>query len=439
MDGLPALRREPRALRLRPVRGGRRRDRAHPPAAGGFFGGRDPSRLVFSHNSTDALNLAIFGLLGPATTRSPPTSSTTRCCDRSTTSRRTRGWPSTRSLRRKGFVDPDDIERRFRRNTRLVVVNHARTSSDGAAGRRDRPALSRARVTLLVDASRPPARSDRRGGAADRRAGVHRAQVADGPTGSAGCTCGREPRSGRPGREGPVCARRSAATCRSIPTGSSTARSTRSAWRVWRWRRLARGAGLAEIERHEVRLLSRLRDGSATFRVTTYCQDDLAGHIAVFLSTWRASSLEHRHADRRGPQHRLPDRLHCAPLVHESLGRVDQGAVRFGSDRSTPTPTSTGRRCGERDRGRPALSRRWAAARVSSRGCSWRRAVPAASRSAALSARGRVLGSSGEGRWRGSPTTTSRLHARDDDALPGRDAAAAAELRSGDVITPCWP
>ncbi|CAG1003243.1 partial putative cysteine desulfurase, partial [Gammaproteobacteria bacterium] len=30
-----------------------------------FFGGTDPNRLVFGYNSTDALNLAIFGLLAP--------------------------------------------------------------------------------------------------------------------------------------------------------------------------------------------------------------------------------------------------------------------------------------------------------------------------------------------------------------------------------------
>ena len=32
-----------------------------------FFGGTDPNRLVFGYNSTDALNLAIFGQIKPVT------------------------------------------------------------------------------------------------------------------------------------------------------------------------------------------------------------------------------------------------------------------------------------------------------------------------------------------------------------------------------------
>jgi len=43
-----------------------------------FFGGSDPTRLVFAYNATDALNLAIQGSWRRATTRLLRRSSTTR-------------------------------------------------------------------------------------------------------------------------------------------------------------------------------------------------------------------------------------------------------------------------------------------------------------------------------------------------------------------------
>jgi selenocysteine lyase/cysteine desulfurase len=91
--------------------------------------------------------------------------------------------------------------------------------------------------------------------------------------------------------------------------------------------------GLDEIERREIGLLRRLRDGlHGVAGVTTYCQDDLTDHIAVFLfnvegleasNTGTLIDVDHGIACRTG--------LHCAPLVHERLGTTPiKGAVRFG-------------------------------------------------------------------------------------------------------------
>jgi cysteine desulfurase/selenocysteine lyase len=65
--------------------------------------------------------------------------------------------------------------------------------------------------------------------------------------------------------------------------------------------------------------------------VTTYCQQDLEGHIGVVLfnvdgleagDTGTMLDVDHGIACRTG--------LHCAPLVHEQLGTVSlHGAVRF--------------------------------------------------------------------------------------------------------------
>ncbi|MCU0244001.1 MAG: aminotransferase class V-fold PLP-dependent enzyme, partial [Acidobacteria bacterium] len=90
-----------------------------------FFNGADPNRLCFGYNSTDALNLVISGLLKPgdhAVSTTVEHNSVLR--------------PLYHLMRdgvavdfvpfdRGGFVDPQEIRKRFRPNTRLVVVNHA--------------------------------------------------------------------------------------------------------------------------------------------------------------------------------------------------------------------------------------------------------------------------------------------------------------------------
>lgn len=91
-----------------------------------FFGAPDPDRVIFGSNATDGLNLAIQGIVRPG--------------DHVVSSRlehnavlrplyhlKQRGWidydlvPFDSS----GFVDPGDIARVIRPNTRLVVLNHA--------------------------------------------------------------------------------------------------------------------------------------------------------------------------------------------------------------------------------------------------------------------------------------------------------------------------
>ena len=75
-----------------------------------FFNGTDPDRLIFAYNSTDALNLALFGLLSARRSRDHrPRSSTTRCCARCITCRSiTASRSITSRSTHSGFVDPDD-------------------------------------------------------------------------------------------------------------------------------------------------------------------------------------------------------------------------------------------------------------------------------------------------------------------------------------------
>jgi len=90
-----------------------------------FFGGRHPDRLCFAYNASDALNILIQGM--------------TREGDHvvSTTVEHNSVIRPLNSLRKKGYievdfvrsdsdctVDPDEIRKHFRPNTRVVVVNH---------------------------------------------------------------------------------------------------------------------------------------------------------------------------------------------------------------------------------------------------------------------------------------------------------------------------
>ncbi|MCX7624170.1 MAG: aminotransferase class V-fold PLP-dependent enzyme [Thermomicrobium sp.] len=90
-----------------------------------LFGVHDPRRVVFTTSGTDALNLAIKGLLGSGD------HAVTTVLEHAAVRRPLRALEmvgvSTTVVRvdPRGIVDPDDVERAFRPNTRLVVVSHA--------------------------------------------------------------------------------------------------------------------------------------------------------------------------------------------------------------------------------------------------------------------------------------------------------------------------
>jgi cysteine desulfurase family protein len=92
-----------------------------------FFGGDEdaPERLCFGYNATDSLNLIIQGLLEPGDhviTTNVEHNSVIRPVNHQV---RDNGVESTYiPFDSHGFVDPDDIKRAFKPNTRLVIVNH---------------------------------------------------------------------------------------------------------------------------------------------------------------------------------------------------------------------------------------------------------------------------------------------------------------------------
>ena len=91
-----------------------------------LFNGDDPNRLCFSYNSTDALNLIIFGMLKPGD------HAVTTMLEHNSVLRPLYHQNKLNGVEvdyvpfdDKGFVDPDDIKQKIKANTRLVIVNHA--------------------------------------------------------------------------------------------------------------------------------------------------------------------------------------------------------------------------------------------------------------------------------------------------------------------------
>lgn len=91
-----------------------------------FFNGTDPNRLCFSYNSTDALNLIINGLLKEGD------HARTTNVEHNSVLRPLYHLYKYNGVEldyipfdSKGFVDPDEFLKKFKKNTKLVVVNHA--------------------------------------------------------------------------------------------------------------------------------------------------------------------------------------------------------------------------------------------------------------------------------------------------------------------------
>ncbi|HJN78183.1 MAG TPA: aminotransferase class V-fold PLP-dependent enzyme [Myxococcota bacterium] len=309
----------------------------------GLFNGTDPDRLCFGNNATDALNLVINGVLGEGdhvVTTNLEHNSVLRPLEHL---RRNRGVEVDHvPCDGNGFVDPDDIEGCFRPNTRLVIVNHASNVIGTIQPIKEIGARTRAAgIAFAVDAS--------------QSAGVVPIDVEEmnvdvvvftghkslmGPTGIGGLYVreGIEIELTRAGGTGVRSAQRTHLEeyPYRLEYGTINLLGVAGLNAGVRW---VLDEGIDDIHEREMKLVTRLRDGVREIPgVTTYCQDDLANHIAVFLfningfeaaQTSPLFDVDHEIACRTG--------LHCAPLVHDHLGTTAiGGAVRF-----SPGPFTT--------------------------------------------------------------------------------------------------
>jgi len=302
-----------------------------------FFNGTDANRLCFSYNSTDALNLIIFGMLRPGD------HAVTTKLEHNSVLRPLYHLSSYQGVEvdyvpfdARGFVDPDDFSRAFKKNTRLVVVNHASNVIGAVQPLADIGRLCRERgIPLAVDASQSAGKIliDVRAMNIDVLAFTGHKSLF-GPTGIGGLYVGEgvEIRQTRAGGTGVRSAQRTHLEeyPYRLEYGTPNVMGIAGLRAGLKW---VEKRGLDALEKHEMALARRLRDGLGRIEgVTLYCQDDLTDHIAVLafnvdgLDSPNVSTMldvDHDIACRAG--------LHCAPLVHESLGTAEiDGAVRFG-------------------------------------------------------------------------------------------------------------
>lgn len=304
----------------------------------GFFGGTDPSRLVFGYNATDALNLAIFGLLEPGdhavTTHLEHNSSL-----RPLWTLQQRGvdvdWVD---FDQHGYVDPDEVIARLRPATKAVVINHGSNVIGTVQPVAPIGKACRERgIPLVLDVSQTagmlPLDMESLGAGVICFTG-HKSLM--GPMGIGGMYVhpSVELRQVRAGGTGVRSAQRS--HLEEYPyrmeygTPNLPGIAGLNAGVKWVQER-----GVAAIHAHEMALWRRLRDGlRAIPGVTLYCADDVPGRDRISVLSFNVAGFEaadvgtmldvdYGIACRTG--------LHCAPMVHEHIG-TDQihGAVRFG-------------------------------------------------------------------------------------------------------------
>jgi cysteine desulfurase family protein len=302
-----------------------------------FFNGTDYNRLVFTLNATDALNLAIFGMLAPG----DHAISTT--IEHNSVLRPLYHLSTKSSVEvdyipfdAKGFVNPDDFAKRMKKNTRLVVVNHGSNVIGTVQPIKEIGALCRQRgIPFLIDSSQTAGKIpvDLEAQNIDVIAFTgHKSLL--GPMGTGGLYVreGVEIRHTRAGGTGVRSAVRG--HLEEYPyrleygTGNLPGIAGLNAGVRW-----IEEKGSHTIHELETRLLKQLRDGLREIDgVIMYCQDDLTNHIAVLAfniegleasDTGTMLDVDYNIACRTG--------LHCAPLVHEQIGTDKiHGAVRFG-------------------------------------------------------------------------------------------------------------
>ncbi len=302
-----------------------------------FFNGTDFNRLIFALNATDALNLAIFGMLRPgdhAITTMLEHNSVLRPLHHLSTHSNVE--VDYVPFDAKGFVDPADIRKRIKKNTRLVVVNHGSNVIGAVQPIKEIGKLCHdVGVHFLIDSSQTAGKIpvDLQEQNIDVIAFTgHKSLM--GPMGTGGLYVreGVEIKHTRAGGTGVRSAMR--AHLDEYPyrleygTGNLPGIAGLNAGVKW-----INSIGLHNIHAKETQLLLKLRDGLREIEgVTLYCQDDLRNHIAVLpfnidgieaANVGTMLDVDYNIACRTG--------LHCAPLLHEQLGTDKlHGAVRFG-------------------------------------------------------------------------------------------------------------
>jgi cysteine desulfurase/selenocysteine lyase len=307
-------------------------------AVADLFRAADPLRVVFGQNVTEALNLALRGVLRPGdhvVTSSMEHNSVMR---------------PLRALQRQGVevtvvgcspegvLLPADVEAALRPNTAMIALTHASNVIGTVLPIGEVGLLARRRgVPLLVDAAQTAGAYplDMQALHIDLLAFTgHKALL--GPMGTGGLIVAPEFDAKRitPLKRGGTGSRSDLEeqpdflpdACESGTLNVPGLAGLRAGVR---WV-LARG--VEEIRRHEVRLTQRLIDGLASISgVTVYGTRDAerqAATVSFHVAGLEPSEVGLRLDDEYGVLCRVG--LHCAPAAHRTMGTFPRGTVRFG-------------------------------------------------------------------------------------------------------------
>lgn len=302
-----------------------------------FFNGKDPNRLCFSCNSTDALNLIINGMLKEGD------HALTTTIEHNSVLRPLYHLFKYNGVEvdyipfdSRGFIDPDDFPKKFKKNTKLVIVNHGSNVIGTIQPIKEIGRYCQERkIPFAVDCSQTAGKIpiDMEVQNVDIVAFTgHKSLL--GPTGIGGLYVRegiqiRHTRAGGTGVRSAVRTHLDEYPYR-LEYGTLNTLGVAGLHAGVKW---ILQKGLKNIHEHEMKLTTLLRDGLKNMEgVTFYCQDDLRNHISIFLfnveglealNTGTMLDVDYNIACRTG--------LHCAPLVHKQLGTDKiHGAVRFG-------------------------------------------------------------------------------------------------------------
>jgi len=304
-----------------------------------FFGGDEavPERLCFGYNATDALNLLIQGMLSPGDhviTTNVEHNSVIRPIKHLV---RDGGVEATFvPFNSQGFVEPDDIKKAIRKNTRMCIVNHGSNVLGTVQPVTEIGLICRdTDIRFVIDTSQTA------GMVPINMQAMHVDALAFtghkslmGSTGIGGLCVrdGIEIRHTRSGGTGV----RSAYPYHldeypyRMEYGTPNMVGVAALWAGQEW--IEEQGGVNAIHDYEMKLAKKLVDGFKKIDgVTVYCCDSLENHLATVsmnVDGFEAGNVgtmldvDFDIATRTG--------LHCAPLVHEQLDLVKiHGAVRF--------------------------------------------------------------------------------------------------------------
>jgi cysteine desulfurase family protein len=298
-----------------------------------LFSVADPSRIVFTSNATEALNLALLGLLEEGdhvVTTSLEHNSVVRPLKHLVDTRNV--LVSYVPLGPRGELDPSDVQRAIRHNTRLVVVNHA-SNVTGWIVPLEEIGFRVTPIPLLVDATQTaglvPVDVQKFNIALLAFTG-HKALY--GPTGIGGLFIREDLKLSPLKRGGTGSLSESPDQPEFLPDRfESGTLNVLGIAGLKGGLRFILETGMASIRNHEQRLMQRILDGlSRQDRIQMYGPPDVAartGTVSLNLQGWEPSEVSYLLDAFYGAQTRSG--LHCSPLTHRSIGTFPQGTVRI--------------------------------------------------------------------------------------------------------------